>query len=102
MKNFTMLRTDTHKNTFYSSLETCLYQSCLSSGFKKLNLFLQVQKWLRNHNFESFVATFQNYDGKDMLRLSLKEFVALCGIIEGRRLFDEIRPVRNIIVAAIF
>ena len=68
-------------------VEKCLEHSALPS---------QVSSWLVTNRFSAYLASFLNFDGRDMLRLSREETIALCGPGDGIRLFNSLhRCVEN-------
>ena len=62
-------------------VEKCLEHSALPS---------QVSSWLVANRFSAYLASFRNFDGRDMLRLSREETIALCGPGDGIRLFNNL------------
>lgn len=51
--------------------------------------------WLAFNRFGQYVKTFQNYDCRDLLRLSKSELVQMIGLVDGVRLFNDLhmKPV---------
>jgi hypothetical protein len=39
------------------------------------------------------VSLFRNYNGRDLLRLTLKDTIDICGRMDGTRLYNEIHEV---------
>ena len=50
-----------------------------------------VQLWLTGHHFSTYLTLFGNYSGADLLRLSRRDLVELCGPADGIRLFNSLR-----------
>ena len=50
----------------------------------------QVSSWLVTNRFSAVLPSFRNFDGRDMLRLSREETIALCGPGDGIRLFNSL------------
>ena len=48
----------------------------------------QVGVWLTGNRFGSYRTTFRNFNGRDLLRLSRDETIALCGPGDGIRLYN--------------
>ncbi|KAA3682228.1 transcription factor CP2 [Paragonimus westermani] len=48
----------------------------------------EVSDWLRAANFSNLMEIFKTYTGRDMLRLTKEDFLALCGPVEGIRLHN--------------
>ena len=48
----------------------------------------QVAAWLSANRFGSYVTNFRNFNGRDLLRLSREETIALCGPGDGIRLYN--------------
>ena len=48
----------------------------------------QVSAWLSANRFGSYVTNFRNFNGRDLLRLSREETIALCGPGDGIRLYN--------------
>ncbi len=53
-----------------------------------------VTAWLSRNRYGAQVANFRNYNGRDMLRLMREEVIALCGLADGIRLFNDLHMVR--------
>ena len=49
---------------------------------------LAVSAWLSSNRFGSYLTKFRNFNGRDLLRLSQKETIALCGLGDGIRLYN--------------
>ena len=47
--------------------------------------------WLSKNRFGQFVSLFANYTGQDLLRLSRRDLVELCGAPDGIRLYNALR-----------
>ena len=50
----------------------------------------QVSLWLMANRFSSLLSCFCNFNGRDMLRLSRDELIALCGTSDGIRLYNSL------------
>ena len=48
----------------------------------------QVSAWLSSNRFGSYLTNFRNFNGRDLLRLSREETIALCGPGDGIRLYN--------------
>ena len=51
---------------------------------------LEAQQWLADHRFGTFLSLFSSYCGADLLRLSRKDLMDLCGPADGIRLYNTI------------
>ena len=51
---------------------------------------LEAQQWLTDHRFGMFSSLFSSYCGADLLRLSRKDLMDLCGPADGIRLYNSI------------
>lgn len=49
---------------------------------------VETAKWLNQNRFGSFARTFSNFSGTDILRLSREDFIQICGLTDGIRLFN--------------
>lgn len=47
--------------------------------------------WLTSHHFSAYLSIFASYSGADLLRLSRRDLVELCGPGDGIRLFNALR-----------
>ncbi|KAL4712249.1 hypothetical protein ACJJTC_011110, partial [Scirpophaga incertulas] len=48
----------------------------------------ETQEWLSRHRFNQHAATFANFSGADLLRLSRDDIIQICGLADGIRLFN--------------
>ncbi|XP_076043284.1 transcription factor CP2 like gemini isoform X3 [Oratosquilla oratoria] len=48
----------------------------------------QTQAWLLNNRFSKHIATFVNYAGADIMRLSRGDLIEICGLADGIRLYN--------------
>ncbi|XP_067123317.1 transcription factor CP2-like protein 1 isoform X2 [Centruroides vittatus] len=48
----------------------------------------ETAQWLQQHRFGTFVRTFSNFSGADILRLSRDDLIQICGLADGIRLFN--------------
>lgn len=44
--------------------------------------------WLTENRFEKYLATFANFSGSDMLRMSRDDLIQICGQADGIRLYN--------------
>ena len=51
----------------------------------------ETQQWLTSHNFSPYIQLFANYRLSDLLRLSRRDVIELCGLADGVRLFNSLR-----------
>ncbi|CAH0771925.1 unnamed protein product [Bemisia tabaci] len=51
---------------------------------------VQTQQWLQNHRFDSYLQTFSNFSGSDVLRLSRDDLIQICGLADGIRLYNSL------------
>ena len=51
----------------------------------------ECHQWLTAHHFSSYLSLFARYSGCDLLRLSRKDLMELCGAADGIRLFNALR-----------
>ena len=59
-----------------------------------LNMRSSVQEthdWLAQNRFTSYISLFANYTGVDLLRLTRRDLIELCGAADGIRLFNALR-----------
>ena len=48
--------------------------------------------WLRSKSFHALENAFANYEALDILNLSRKDLIDICGVAEGIRLYNLIHP----------
>ena len=51
----------------------------------------QTREWMQRRRFSSFVKTFSNFSGADLLTLSRDDIIQICGHADGIRLFNALR-----------
>ena len=51
----------------------------------------QTRDWLLRNRFSQYLSLFVNYSGMDLLRLSRRDLVDLCGTADGIRLYNALR-----------
>lgn len=51
----------------------------------------EAHHWLASHHFSAYLSIFASYSGADLLRLSRRDLVELCGPGDGIRLFNALR-----------
>ena len=51
----------------------------------------ETHDWLAQNRFTSYVSLFANYTGADLLRLTRRDLIELCGAADGIRLFNTLR-----------
>ena len=51
----------------------------------------QTRDWLLRNRFSQYLSLFANYSGVDLLRLSRRDLVDLCGTADGIRLYNALR-----------
>lgn len=51
----------------------------------------QARDWLIRNRFSQYLGLFANYSGIDLLRLSRRDLVDLCGTADGIRLYNALR-----------
>lgn len=61
----------------------------------------QTRDWLVENRFSAYLSLFVNYVGADLLRLSRRDLVELCGAADGIRLYNSLRSrtVRTIYIS---
>lgn len=74
--------------------------SSLSSSFSNIVLSseansLDTSNWLVKNRFDSYVKTFSNFSGSDILRLTRDDLIQICGLTDGIRLYNSLHS-RNI------
>jgi transcription factor CP2-like protein len=52
---------------------------------------LETRQWLHNNRFGQFLSMFANYSADDLLRMSRKDLIEICGTGEGIRLYNLLR-----------
>ncbi|XP_063898225.1 transcription factor CP2 isoform X3 [Helicoverpa armigera] len=65
-----------------------------SSGLSKEATSSETQAWLARHRFAHHAATFTNFSGADLLRLSRDDIIQICGLADGIRLFNALHAKR--------
>ena len=60
----------------------------------------ETHQWLATHHFSAYLSVFASYSGADLLRLSRRDLVELCGPGDGIRLFNALcsRSLRTLYV----
>ncbi|XP_054162550.1 transcription factor CP2-like [Oppia nitens] len=92
-------------SSFYESdsshdlISNCLPTTpSINSTFKPLAVDSdadQTTKWLQLNRFNSYIRTFSNFAGSDILRLSREDLIQICGLTDGIRLYNALHA-RNI------
>lgn len=56
----------------------------------------EVMSWITGNRFGHLIKTFNNFNGSDLLRLSKTEFIEICGLIDGIRLYNNLhnQPIK--------
>ena len=56
----------------------------------------ETASWLMANRFGLFLKTFNNFSGSDLLRLSKRELIEICGLLDGIRLYNSLhnQPIR--------
>ncbi|XP_065212612.1 transcription factor CP2-like protein 1 isoform X1 [Planococcus citri] len=57
---------------------------------------LDMQQWLRYNRFGSYIHLFENYTVSDMLSMSRDDFIQICGVPDGIRLFNSLPIVSKL------
>ncbi|XP_026736867.1 transcription factor CP2 isoform X3 [Trichoplusia ni] len=65
-----------------------------NSGLSKEASSSETQAWLARHRFAHHAATFTNFSGADLLRLSRDDIIQICGLADGIRLFNALHAKR--------
>lgn len=63
-------------------------------GLNKEASSIETQVWLTNNRFAQHTATFANFSGADLLRLSRDDIIQICGLPDGIRLFNALHAKR--------
>ncbi|CAH2056449.1 unnamed protein product, partial [Iphiclides podalirius] len=63
-------------------------------GLSKEATSSETQSWLSRHRFIQHAATFANFSGADLLRLSRDDIIQICGLADGIRLFNALHAKR--------
>ncbi|CAH0688375.1 unnamed protein product [Chilo suppressalis] len=63
-------------------------------GLSKEACASETQAWLSRHRFTQHAATFANFSGADLLRLSRDDIIQICGLADGIRLFNALHSKR--------
>ncbi|XP_068621733.1 transcription factor CP2-like protein 1 isoform X1 [Battus philenor] len=63
-------------------------------GLSKEASSAETQSWLSRHRFAQHAATFANFSGADLLRLSRDDIIQICGLADGIRLFNALHAKR--------
>ncbi|XP_014934074.2 transcription factor CP2-like protein 1 isoform X3 [Acinonyx jubatus] len=58
---------------------------------------LETQQWLHRHRFSSYCRMLANFTGTDLLKLTRRDLIQICGAADGIRLFNTLRarPIRH-------
>ena len=62
-----------------------------SSDITTTSSIEQTREWLLRNRFSQYISLFVNYSGLDLLRLSRRDLVDLCGTADGIRLYNALR-----------
>lgn len=62
-----------------------------SSSLSVVSSIEETRHWLASHRFSSYISLFTSYNGADLLRLSRRDLLELCGPADGIRLFNALR-----------
>ncbi|KAJ8704627.1 hypothetical protein PYW07_011815 [Mythimna separata] len=65
-----------------------------NSGLSKEATSSETQAWLARQRFAHHAATFTNFSGADLLRLSRDDIIQICGLADGIRLFNALHAKR--------
>ncbi|KAF9809271.1 hypothetical protein SFRURICE_015734 [Spodoptera frugiperda] len=65
-----------------------------NSGLSKEASSSETQAWLARNRFSHYAATFNNFSGADLLRLTRDEIIQICGFPDGIRLFNALHATR--------
>ncbi|XP_022817303.1 transcription factor CP2 isoform X3 [Spodoptera litura] len=65
-----------------------------NSGLSKEASSSETQAWLARHRFSHHAATFTNFSGADLLRLTRDDIIQICGLPDGIRLFNALHAKR--------
>uniref|UniRef100_A0A8C8X150 Grh/CP2 DB domain-containing protein n=1 Tax=Panthera leo TaxID=9689 RepID=A0A8C8X150_PANLE len=52
---------------------------------------LETQQWLHRHRFSSYCRMLANFTGTDLLKLTRRDLIQICGAADGIRLFNTLR-----------
>ncbi|CAG5053162.1 unnamed protein product [Parnassius apollo] len=63
-------------------------------GLSKDATSSETQSWLSLNRFSQHAATFANFSGADLLRLSRDDIIQICGLADGIRLFNALHAKR--------
>ncbi|KAJ0170177.1 hypothetical protein K1T71_014105 [Dendrolimus kikuchii] len=63
-------------------------------GLSKEATSSETQAWLARNRFAQHAATFANFSGADLLRLSRDDIIQICGLADGIRLFNALHAKR--------
>ncbi|XP_047541501.1 transcription factor CP2-like protein 1 isoform X1 [Vanessa atalanta] len=63
-------------------------------GLSKEASSAETASWLARNRFAAHVATFANFSGADLLRLSRDDIIQICGLADGIRLFNALHAKR--------
>ncbi|CAF4742454.1 unnamed protein product [Pieris macdunnoughi] len=65
-----------------------------NNGLSKEASSADTQGWLNRHRFAQHAATFSNFCGADLLRLSRDDIIQICGLADGIRLYNALHAKR--------
>jgi hypothetical protein len=54
-----------------------------------------VTQWLGRNRFGALLPNFRNYNGRDLLRLTRDDIIAMCGVSDGIRLYNDLHLVEK-------
>ncbi|XP_063835844.1 transcription factor CP2-like protein 1 isoform X1 [Ostrinia nubilalis] len=63
-------------------------------GLSKDATAAETQAWLSRQRFAQHAATFANFSGADLLRLSRDDIIQICGLADGIRLYNALHAKR--------
>ncbi|XP_075168076.1 transcription factor CP2 like gemini isoform X2 [Haematobia irritans] len=52
---------------------------------------VQVTQWLTYHRLTSYLSTFAQFSGADIMRMSKEDLIQICGLADGIRMFNILR-----------
>ena len=70
---------------------SCQTAAAQSADITTTSSIDQTREWLLTNRFSQYLSLFVNYSGMDLLRLSRRDLVDLCGTADGIRLYNALR-----------
>lgn len=50
----------------------------------------QLSQWMSYHRLSSYLSTFAQFSGSDLLRMSKEDLIQICGLADGIRMYNSL------------